>query len=130
MKKYQFLFSVISTLISTVCSAQNVHLEVANKTGYDIDSVAISHTYIGLIKRDTVINIICDRVETDSKLIMGFPDGSIKGKIRYPKVYECGVGLGSLVNGTYKVDIVIVEDPLGYQLYYRQKKNKKIDANH
>ena len=54
-------------------SGQKVKIELTNKTGFDIDSLAISCKYIGLLKKDSSIIVECNEISIQSGMIMLFP---------------------------------------------------------
>lgn len=100
---------------------QNLNIELTNKTGVDIDSVAIGSRYIGLLKDNNSIAVEINEIAMQGGSIMGFPQGCIKGKKRNPQIWECATGMRGVTSGSYKYDIVMIEDSKGYQLYYNRK---------
>jgi hypothetical protein len=116
---------VFGFLLNQNSFGQNLKIELTNKTGFDIDSVAIGSKYVGLLKKNTSIIVESNRIAMQGGSIMGFPKGSIKGKKRHPQILECATGMKSITKGNYSFDIVMNENRTGYQLYYKRKLEKE-----
>ena len=100
---------------------QNLKIELTNKTGFDIDSVALCSKYVGLLKKDSSVTIQCDEIIMQDESIMGFPNGNIKDKKRLPLIWECATGSKTINRGNYSFNIFISENGNKYQLYYSKK---------
>ena len=102
---------------------QNLKIELTNKTGVDIDSVAIGSKYIGLLKNASSITAEIEGMALQNGSIIGFPQGYIKGKKRNRQEWECATGTRSVTSGNYSFDIIMIENSTGYQLYYKRNGN-------
>mgnify|MGYP006180002051 CR=1 FL=1 len=112
----------IGIVFSQNCVGQDLKIEFINKTGVDIDSVAIYDQYIGLFKKDSSFTIETSEIILQDHSIIGLPQGYIKGKKRYPKVIECLSGTKSRISSGHLIfEIVMIEDKNGYQLYFKRK---------
>ena len=113
-----FFFGILSYMKGF---EQNLKIELTNKTGFDIDSVALCTNYVGLLKKDSSVTIQCDEIIMQDERIMGFPNGSIKGMKRNPRIWKCATKKKTIYSGHYNFDIVMADNKNGYQLYYRKK---------
>ena len=106
-------------------SGQNLKIELVNKTGFDIDSLAISCKYIGLLKKDSSITLECEKISIQSGMILLFPTGFIKGKKSERQILQCGTGITSVSDGNYVFDIGMIENIAGFQLYNKRQVYKE-----
>lgn len=86
MKRLLLIF--IGILFYQNCIGQDLKIKLTNKTGFDIDSVAISNRYIGLLKKDSSITVECNAITMERGFIMELPKGTIKRKKRHQEFKE------------------------------------------
>lgn len=120
MKK--LVIFLIGVLFYQNSLAQNLKLEVINKTKFDIDSIAIYDQHIGLLKKESSVIIESNGIILRDGLIMGLKEGYIKGKKRYPTAIECLNGNKTKIEtGHLILEITMIEDRNGYWLHFEPK---------
>jgi len=100
-------FLAIATIAAFALTKKSFHATFHNRTGYDIDSLYIGATYIGLLAAgDSTENISFRKFEFDG----GQPYEEINGKVKKTHLSQlywswCGTMRESKTNGNYTFDI-------------------------
>lgn len=115
-----FISFLISLVFYNADYAQNLKIEIFNKTSYDIDSLVIDDIYVGSIKKGQKFLVLeCKEITIQDRLPYGFPDGVIKNKKRTTELFGlCGTGRTSVTTGHFKFDITVTENENGYRLFW------------
>jgi hypothetical protein len=121
MKLYKsLLLSGIFILFSINIFAQNLKIEVYNKSGYDLDSLYIGKHYVGKIKKDSMVLVQgIKKLNMQSEWPTIPPRAKIAGK-RVIFLLGCGTKARDVTTGRYKFDIISREDENRLRLYWKK----------
>ena len=125
MKKITLLVLVLISFNSMF--AQDLKIELFNKTGYNLDSVFMGNEGFAKIKKDSSVTIHNIK---EISLLGGLPIGTANGRI-YEKKRDtrllgiCGTGNKTVRKGHLQFDIIMVDGENGYRLLYRSHKKNK-----
>ena len=121
MKK--LILFVFPFLLYQIGYGQNLQIKIYNKTGYDLDSISIGDTYVGLIKKhSSKIVLECKFLDLQDGRPYGLPNGIAKGLTKDTSwlIPFCSTGLKSVTTGKFKFDITLNAGKEGYRLYWRK----------
>jgi hypothetical protein len=115
----------LSFLLSQNIYGQKLSIKVYNKTGYNLDSVAVEKVYVGLIKADSSVTVLnCKEFYSQD----GTPFNSViwiikeKKEPRLKHMIGCATGVRTFTEGKYEFDIILIESKEGYRLIWRTHK--------
>ena len=119
MKKYTLL--VFAFLFCELLFGQTLKIKIYNKTFYDLDSVIIENTYVGCIKKGASVMVLnCPQLTLQTGMPYGVPQASIKNKTRNKEPSDLEDYEKTIMNaGSFKFDIIALENSEGYNLYWR-----------
>lgn len=110
----------ILLLIPSWTIAQNIQIEVFNKTGYTLDSVSFENYYLGKIRKDSSVFISgIDEFSIQGDVPLNRPFGIIEGKKRPLNLKSCATKSKKKKSGNYAFDIFIHERGNEYRLYWK-----------
>ena len=99
---------------------QNISVTLYNTTGYDLDSVSFTGTYVGkMAKNDSVTLSSLKEITISGSSTLQWATGIIKGKTQELPSLACGTGSFPVHSGNYKFNLVLRDtDHTGYKNHY------------
>jgi hypothetical protein len=108
---------VLILLFAIFCKngfAQNLNIELFNKTGLDLDSVILNKVYCGKIEKDSSLKVLnCNGFYSSSGWPLLKISGIIYDKIPVRSLTKCGTKAMFITTGKHQFDIYLSKPELG-----------------
>ena len=120
-KLFYFLFVCICFAYPNLGKAQGVTIKIHNKTGIDLDSVAMGSVYFGSIPNDSM-KIISGMTELvlQSNLPLFQPTALVKGQRIGRMTSKCGTKSKVVKSGSFALDLMLYEQGEDVRLYWKE----------
>lgn len=129
-RKTEILIFIILIVFGSIfyLNFKNLHVKFYNKTGENLDSLAIAGTLIGNLKKEgSTKNIAFKQFVFDGSIPYEIISGKIKNKkIEQLNWSDCGTNIEAQTKGSYIFDIKKALDLNGKTCLYLVEHNKKI----
>ena len=120
-KLFYFLFVCICFAYPNLGKAQGVTIKVHNKTGFDLDSVAMGSVYFGSIPKDSwkVVSGMKE-VVMQGNLPLFQPTALVKGQRIGRMTAKCGTKSKVVKSGSFALDLMLYEQGEDVRLYWKE----------
>ena len=120
LPRFQFIYFLACCflMITYQGKAQGVTIAVHNKTGFDLDSVALGSIYLGPIKQDSFACISeLKELVLQGNIPLFLPSAYLDGQSMGTKLVRCGTGSRKIKSGDYAFDLKMYQSEKGVRLY-------------
>ncbi len=121
MKQFLTGFTTFSLLLLTfISNAQQVQVTLANASDLRMDSVIVNDRYVGTLNASSDTTIFYKELRTDTSYPTVKANAQILGGLRIstPELLpECGTMIRIETDGTYKLNLKVLQNTTGPYLY-------------